>query len=172
MRPDHKQGEHRRPARPRHDRARQTRFPLDRTVWSMRDLHRRSDNRYFGVTTWCHGPVRWPSRRKRAERTVKQERAEQLALDQDILYAIGRKILISPSNVDAVTWVDKWPAKAPMTLVRPAGCSKPTSGKCGASDGCGDVRSGRTDVNHPRPTPRCSWMLPTTSIRRGYIPSV
>ena len=58
---------------------------------------------------------------------MKRERAEQLALDLRHRAAMGREdFLISPSNVDAVTWVDKWPdwPSPALVLVGPAGCGK------------------------------------------------
>ena len=54
-------------------------------------------------------------------------RATQLALDLRHRAAMGREdFLVSPSNADAVAWVDKWPdwPGPALVLVGPAGCGK------------------------------------------------
>ena len=54
-------------------------------------------------------------------------RATQLALDLRYRAAMGREdFLVSPSNADAVAWIDKWPdwPGPALVLVGPAGCGK------------------------------------------------
>ena len=58
---------------------------------------------------------------------VRRERAKQLALNLRHRAAMGREdFLITPSNGDAVAWVDKWPdwPGPALVLVGPAGCGK------------------------------------------------